>query len=259
VAPRTANSYNFFGAMQKDGRYPSDHDCQYSPSYLPVVTVVTAALTWDNHAVLTCTASYETIKYDLRSQGSFVAFESVTVAAGNFDAVKLHYLETQTSLTTTTLTDFTEWRDMASGVLLKRVELKSVKPDIVNVAINPDQPIYYRYTTELAGYTHAASGRQKANLQRYAGAWSGAYAGGGSGNCNMVISDAGRVSGQCGGAGSSAMTIAGTIDAQGVATFNLQADGVAGPVFSGTFASPLAVTGIWSSPGFTGTWQMTHN
>ena len=55
------------------------------------------------------------------------------------------------------------------------------------------------------------------------------------------------------------MEIAGTIDAEGVATFHLQADSVSGPTFTGKFPSPLDVSGVWSSPGFAGTWQMTHN
>jgi hypothetical protein len=251
---RSVRTYNASGAMQKDGTYPPGYDCQYSPAYLEVPATVTAGLTWDNSTVLTCITASLTLKFDIRSQGSFVAFEKLTVPAGTFDAIQLHYANTKATPGSTQVADITEWRDMVSGNLLKRNTLTTV-----TTASDPGRPLRLSDSTELLGYTHAASGRQKANVERYAGGWSGTYVGGGSGSCTMVISQAGLLNGTCNVAGTGLMEIVGTIDAQGLATFHLQADAVSGPTFTGSFPSPLAVTGVWSSPGFAGTWQMTHN
>jgi hypothetical protein len=259
-ARRIPSSYTAEGGIQKDGQNADKFDCQFSPAYFEVPATVTAGLAWDNRTVYTCTplpgfTLYGTSKRDTRSQGSFVAFEPLTVAAGSFDTVKVHVLKSETSLDGTSLSDITEWRDMVSGLVVKSVVLTTD-----TLPSNPTVPIHYSYSTELVGYAHAASGRQKANVERYAGSWNGTYAGGGSGSCAMVISQAGLVSGTCSetGASASAFTIAGTIDAAGVASFNLQAGGVSGPAFTGKFQSPLDVSGVWSSPGFNGTWQMTH-
>jgi hypothetical protein len=257
-ARRIPSSFTAEGGIQKDGQNADKFDCQFSPAYFEVPATVTAGLAWDNRTVYTCTplpgfTLYGTSRRDTRSQGSFVAFEPLTVAAGSFDTVKVHVLKSETSLDGTSLSDITEWRDMVSGLVVKSVVLTTD-----TLPSNPTVPIHYSYSTELVGYAHAASGRQKVNVERYAGSWSGAYAGGGSGSCAMVISQAGLLSGTCSAAGASAFTIAGTIDAQGVASFNLQAGGVSGPTFTGKFQSPLDVGGVWSSPGFNGTWQMTH-
>ena len=189
---RSLRNYNASGAMQKDGTYPAGYDCQYAPAYLEVPATVTAGLPWDNSTVLTFIAPSTTFKYDVRSQGSFVAFETLTVPAGAFDAIKLHYANTKTTPGSTQVADITEWRDMVSGNVLKRNAVTTVTSTSGQTA-----PQRLSDSRELLGYAHAASGRQKANVERYAGNWSGAYAGGGSGNCTMAISPAGLLSGTC--------------------------------------------------------------
>lgn len=254
--PNQLRYFTAEGAVTLDGtvNYLLGKNCQFqfAPAYFAVPATVTAGLTWDNRSVMSCAS--KSLQYDVRSQGSFVAFETLTVAAGTFDTVKLHYVETASSAADNHVVDYTEWRDMVTGNVVKRIG--------IDTRSQPNISPRFKLTIELAGYRHAASGREKANIERWAGQWSGTYSGGGSGTCALQVGETGELKGNCtaaGGSLGSSVAIAGTVDANGVANFSLSANGVAGPTFSGTFTSPLSVSGIWSSPGATGTWKMTHD
>lgn len=248
----TAMALDASGGLTQDFSIGIDHDCRYVPTYFAVPASVAAGAKWDNSASKTCTARYQTRQFDVRSQGEFVAFEAVTIGAGSYDTVKLHYIETIKSSTSSETVDRVEWRDLVSGMVVKSTQNRSgtYSPQLTNT---------FKQDLELIGYMHAASGLSKPNVERYAGSWWGRYAGTTSGLCYLKIAASGGITGYCTADGFASWSVAGTVNAQGAATLNLSSKGLADRALSGTFPSPLAAAGSWTSATGSGSWQLTHD
>lgn len=245
---------NTSGGLVQDFSVGVDHACRYAPVYFAVPASVAAGTSWDNSATKTCTSSYQTLKYDVRSQGGFVAFEAVTIGTGTYDTVKLHYVETIKSTTSSDTIDRIEWRDLITGLV--------VKSTVNELATNssPQTTNSFTQDLELIGYTQAASGRSKPNVERYVGSWWGTFvdAGISNGPCSLKLAGSGSITGYCPGQGFTNWQVAGTVNAEGAATMNLIANGLPNRTFTGTF-TPLAAAGTWVSATGSGSWKLTHD
>jgi hypothetical protein len=94
----------------------------------------------------------------------------------------------------------------------------------------------------------------------YAGNWSGGYSGiADSGLCSMAISNMGSISGSCSGGRVGLLSISGSVDNRGDASFSLTGASISSSSFSGQFVSTSLVNGYWSIPstGASGTWSLS--
>lgn len=233
------------GGLVRDDYYSRAHDCRYAPVQFAVPATVAAGATWDNAAALSCTASYEVVRADVRSVGAFVAFEPITVAAGTFDTVKLRHTDTSTLFGAQSTEDVVEWRDLVTGYVVKRMAT-------INFHGTRQQD------TELIGYTHAASGRSKQNVERYAGSWHGILDDTASSACTLKLSGSGVMTGYCNGPGLLKWQVNGTVDALGAATLVATSPGLPDRKVTGTF-SPLRGSGSWTGAAGSGGWDLAHS
>lgn len=179
-----------------------------------------------------------------------LALETVTVPAGTFKTAKVSIRGSYKYATGSAMVEeSTNWLDTDSRRLIKTSGTQSYTSTTGDVTLSSD-------AAELQGYAQAATGRRLLNVQRFAGDWTGSFAGPDSGTCIGQVSPDGVLDASCAGG---LFTIHGLIDADGNVTYSLSAGGSTGPSFSGKFDSPLSVHGTWSRPGGgTGTWQLTH-
>jgi hypothetical protein len=249
---RYARTYADFSA--DGGRKTSANGCNfiYTPSFTRVPETLALGQSWEASTTRTCVDS-STENTAITSKGSVVAIEPVTVAAGTFSALKTVTTLTYRFSTSTTVTVETCWRDTITGLDVK-CELASTNTpvDITKV------PTKQAMTTELGGYAQAATGRQKLNVERYAGRWQVWFTGTADGTCSVFITKTGGISGACNNNFGLNFDIAGTVDPRGTAQFNLRDLGATGPGFSGSFESPLKISGTWSAGTDSGTWYMLH-
>lgn len=179
-----------------------------------------------------------------------LALESVTVAAGTFKTAKVSIRASYKYASGGAIADeSTSWLDTISGRRIKTSTSRIHTTQSGRVDTSS-------FVTELQGYAQAGTGRSLLNVQRFAGDWTGSFAGPDNGSCTGQVSLDGVLDASCAGG---QFTIHGLIDAYGNVTFSLSAGGSTGPSFSGRFDSPLSIHGTWSKPGGgTGTWQLSH-
>lgn len=249
---RYVRTYADFSA--DGGRKTSANGCNfiYTPGFVKVPETLTLGQSWETNTTRTCVDS-STENTAITSKGSVVAIEPVTVAAGTFNALKTVTTVTYRSSISTTVAQETCWRDTITGFNLKCDLASTNTPvDIAKV------PTKQASTTELGGYAQAATGRQKLNVERFAGRWQVWFTGTSNGICSVIITKTGGVSGTCNNNFGFGFDIAGTVDPRGTAQFNLRDIGATGPGFSGSFESPLKISGTWSAGTDNGTWYMLH-
>jgi hypothetical protein len=240
-----------------DGYFLSAHygncDETVSPGPYGRPPQLTLSSSWDNSNTKTTTCTGEDPrKVQRTSKGSVVGSESVTIQAGTFTAFKIQSVSTSTTTGTTGYnytSTATRWVDSISGA-----DLKSVTHGVM-VYSNPDYA-KYNYNSdsslELIGYAHAASGRQKLNVERFGGPWQGTFSGTYNGTCSGEIWSDGTLDAFCGG-----FNVHGKIDANGKINFS-QSD-AGRPAFSSTSSTPLKLEGTWQDgSGGSGTWTMNH-
>ena len=224
----------------------------YTPTFAKVPDTLALGQSWEINTTRTCVDS-STENTLITAKGSVVAIEPVTVAAGTFNAVKTVNTLTYRFPTGTTVSQETCWRDTITGLDLK-CDLSST-----NTPVDTTKAITKQASTrELGGYAQAATGRQKLNVERFAGKWQVWFKGTTDGVCAVFISKTGGVSGTCNNSFGLGFDIAGTVDPQGTAQFNLRDISATGPGFSGSFESPLKISGTWSAGTDNGTWYMLH-
>lgn len=190
---------------------------------------------------------------DANSKGSVVAVESLTVLAGTFNAVKTVHTESFKSTTSMNVRELTCWRDAVTGLELKCNGSSTATPTRAGAAVTKRS-----FSWELGGFASGATGRQEANIERYAGKWQVWFTGTSNGICDVRIDTAGAISGACTNNYGLGFGIAGSVSANGTAKFNLTDSGTSGPGFSGSFESPLKIAGSWSAGTDNGTWYMLH-
>jgi hypothetical protein len=115
-----------------------------------------------------------------------------------------------------------------------------------------------RATTLVAAST--AQSHLKANLvQEYAGNWSGSFSGGDKGDCQVVISPVGVVSGTCTSAelGGGTANISGMVSSSGDSTAT-SGSASTGATFTGVYSRDGKVTGQWrnSQYNLSGFWTL---
>lgn len=224
----------------------------YTPAYAEVPGTLTPGQSWETSTVRTCTNS-SSENTPITSKGSVAGIETVTVAAGTFTALKTVTTSTFKFARSTTVANKTCWRDTVTGI--------NVKCDYTYVRTLPEATqaaSTSKWQEELVGFAHAASGRQKLNVERFVGTWQVWFQGSADGTCAVKIDTAGSVAGRCENNYGIPFEIVGSVDAQGVARFGLSGNGVSGPGFSGSFESPLKIAGTWTAGTDSGTWYMLH-
>ncbi len=224
----------------------------YTPSFARIPGTLAVGQTWEVNSLRTCVDD-STENSAVNAKGSVVAIESVTVAAGTFNAIKTTSTRTFTNKRGTTVTDDTCWRDTITGLELKCNTTSTATSIGATTSVTKQTG-----TTELGGYAQAATGRQKLNVERFAGKWEVWFTGTTDGGCSVKILASGAVNGSCRNRLGNTFDIAGTVDAGGVANFSLSSYGMNGAGFSGTFESPLKIAGTWSVGSDQGTWYMLH-
>ena len=224
-------------------------------------------VSWDNSTSYTrdCGGIYPINASKLASKGSVVAIESITVAAGTFQAYKLaatvseesvpgYYNVPDWSLASRSTSKLTSWIDIDTGVELKRAIEKAMPlVDSYN----------YSWSRELIGLSHANSGRQVLLVQRFAGtSWQGSYSGKLSGDCTAVVSSDGKIDASCTEGASTVKSLSpeGTINNSGQVSLTLPAGGRNAPTFTGKAESLTKISGTWTDgTGATGTWVFTRD
>ena len=225
--------------------------------------------TWDNSTSLTrdCGSGSGISTSKLTSKGVVVAIESITVAAGTFNAYKL--VATVVDETTSPdpfgnpsvreklTTKVTSWLDQETGVELKRIAEELADPA---TGTRYDRDVV---TRELIGLSHARSGRQVLVTERFAGqGWKGSYSGKLNGTCFANILNGGVIDARCAEGTSTVNTFfpEGTINNSGQVNFALPSGGTSGPKFAGQAESLTKISGTWSDgAGATGTWVFTRD
>jgi hypothetical protein len=207
---------------------------------------------WDTAATSTVQCANSPLRtYQDSQKGAVIATESITVAAGTFETYKLTYVMVRKTDTYTKTSNVTEWRDVITGA-----GIKSITTGKTVFVTNVQSNYTYEASSELQGFSHARTARQRLNVERFAGPWSGNYVGASSGTCHGQISPQGSLDAACGGG---AFMVHGQIDASGKVDFALNAGGQSGPVFSGKFDAPLKIEGLWTNgAGGSGTWNLNH-
>lgn len=228
-------------------------------------------VSWDNSTSYTqdCVALNTVRNSKLSSKGKVVAEESITIAAGTFQAYKLTATMRDestekdrdgrpfTTLTTIRTSQLTSWVDVDTGVELKRsVEEAKSGPNMVD-------SYTYSMGRELIGLSHAKSGRQLLALQRFESpSWKGSYSGKLSGTCMASLSDDGTIYASCEGDISTFQTSSpqGTMNNSGQVNFALKPGSAGAPKFTGQAESLTKISGTWSDgAGATGNWVFTRD
>lgn len=229
------------------------NNCQtaYTPAFAVIPGTLQPGQGWETSSTRTCPGEGRT-DVPVTSKGAVEGIETVTVAAGTFSAVKTVHTVTRKETSGTVVRTATCWRDTATGIQVK-CENKDV-----GTPNNPEQRSFTQtIVSELRGYAHTATGRQHLSVNRFDGDWQVWFKGSSDGICTVRIVD-GAATGNCSNNYGIGFGITGSVDAQGVARFGLTG-GLAGNGFSGTFESPLKISGTWSAGTDSGTWYMTHN
>lgn len=224
----------------------------YTPAFAKVPGTLALGQSWDTSTVRTCVDDSRE-NTAINAKGSVTGIESVTVAAGTFNALKTVNALTYKFRSRTTLREETCWRDTITGLELKCNVASTNTPLDATVAVTKQTSSW-----ELGGYAQASTGRQKLNVERFAGKWQVWFKGTNEGVCAVDIAKTGAVSGTCNDRFGFGFGLGGTVDAQGTAKFSLTSDGLGGPGFSGSFESPLKISGTWSAGTDNGTWYMLH-
>ena len=234
------------------GRTTVDSGCGYihTPAFSEVPGTLAAGQSWETSSTRTC-ANDSSQKTLITAKGAVVGIEQLTVAAGTFSALKTVTTITYKFANSSTLNNETCWRDTVTGIDLKcNVTSVSTPTDTAN-------PVRTQTSTlELGGYAQTSTGRQKINIERFAGPWEVTFKGTADGVCTVKIDRAGSVDGACHNNFGIDFAIAGSVDNQGVARFNLAGEGLSGPAFSGNFESPQKIAGTWKVGSDNGTWSM---
>ena len=222
-------------------------------------------VSWDNTTSLKidCGEGMPLHSDKLVGKGSVVAIESITVAAGTFQAYKLtatvreertaRYPNDPVTLPAILTSKVTSWIDVDTGIELKRL----------NEQASNDNAYVETQNRELVGLSHAKSARQVLVTERFVGpAWKGSYSGKLSGTCTALIFEGGTIDARCAEGTSTVNTFfpEGTINNSGQVNFALPSGGASAPKFTGKAESLTKISGTWSDgAGATGTWVFTRD
>ncbi|HEX8406194.1 MAG TPA: hypothetical protein VF670_16335 [Duganella sp.] len=221
----------------------------YTPALYMTQKSMPAGTTWTTNYTRVndprCTPGQQTGKFSATA----VALETVTVRAGTFNTVKVVSTGTISTSDGESATDeTTAWHDAVTHRVVKSTTRS------VQVTATGEKGTFVS-SNELIGYANAKQQRQRLNIERFAGPWSGSYTGTNTGECRGQVTRAGKLDADC---GNGQFTVHGDIDASGNGTFYLTSGGVRSATFSGALTSPLGIGGVWSAASASGTWTLAH-
>ncbi|WP_057247173.1 MULTISPECIES: hypothetical protein [unclassified Duganella] len=189
---------------------------------------------------------------------SAVAQETVTVAAGTFNTIKVIRNSSEKSSTSTIVTERNCWWEPELGVEVKCVS-NSTKTITATGAASSQKE-----TWEMLGYANQKLSRKVDTAVRFAGNWKGSYFGGVPApggyplECRLTVDVNGSARGYCLGMATS-FSFTGTLGADGTLTFVGDPD-YPGMLFTGKLDSLQKMSGVWSIPPNLndGTWNLTQ-
>jgi hypothetical protein len=222
--------------------------CTNSPSDVVVPLPASVGSSWNNNFTQTCTGGSPSSS-TFNNTGSMTALESVVTPAGTFNAGKFVFTQTEVrSGSYTQVIHYTCWIDVVTGRTVKCDSTYTYTPQVGSVVTGTD-------SFTLIGYK--ASGlSSSATVARFAGTWSGSYAGSSSGTCSsLVVASNGDITGSCVDGNVGSFTVTGTVNAAGTVSMTAST----GPTFSGTLSTTSTGSGTWIGvPSGGGTWTATH-
>ena len=159
------------GAGINGGNEAGKQDCDYhySSTWYEIPATVTVGMSWQNAAVKdnansSCTMGNLPVSVSVK--GAAAGTETVDVAAGRFDTIKLVYQTIWVLKNSTQVNDVTCWRDVVSGMNVRCIADISTTPSGLNATTTKATR-----TDELLGYATAATGRRRDVVERFAGTW----------------------------------------------------------------------------------------
>ncbi|SHN40104.1 hypothetical protein SAMN05192549_110138 [Duganella sacchari] len=188
----------------------------------------------------------------LTTRGTAVAAETIQVAAGSFNTIKVVFQTSLQKLDGTITRRGTCWRDVASGMNVK-CNIETVVP--VGVLGGKSGNV----TDELVSYSTAATGKLKSGVERFAGSWKDTFTSDESTGCLIYIEATGTIRGSCRSRyfPNVSLPVSGRIDTDGNADFTVKSS--FGPTYlthykgkatdvatmNGTSDSTMSSSGEW--------------
>jgi hypothetical protein len=228
--------------------------CTYQPSFAAAPAFDTlAGVAFSANATLTCidSVSNATTVQNVTSTGNTVGLEDVNVTAGTFKAFKYNVTRVTTTATNEGTANQTIWIDSVTGRTVKytiNTKSKTLPAGTLASEVN--------YVGEAVSYNAQGKGSVNINAKRFAGGWSGSYAGSLNGTCVFTVTAAtsSNVTGRCTSSTNVNTTLTGSVNDAGAINITVS-DGTA---LSGSLTSPIAGNGTWANGTATGTWTVTH-
>ncbi|HEY0589987.1 MAG TPA: hypothetical protein VGD52_27935 [Pseudoduganella sp.] len=248
--------------------YPADYDslgrwistqmsCTQtaSPPFYEVAPMkVSVGMSWEHKG--TVTNSCDGWKYNLEAKDSALAMESVTVAAGTFNAIKVSRTSSQSLPDAKLDIERTCWWEPELGVEVKCVSNEAT----TNFKLGTTNTV--KRTREMLGYYNQKLQRKADSATRFVGIWRGIYSGvvGAPGHlkveCVVTVDPDGNIAGSCGGLVIS-FDLKGKVSADGTLAFTVQQ--YPDMSFTGKFDSIQQMSGNWSIPNSSsGAWSMSQ-
>jgi hypothetical protein len=227
--------------------------CTFLPAAGGVPGTLTLGATWDSSWTRTCTYGSDTSTDNVRTTGSATALETVTVAAGTFQTIKLETTQVENRPAGSGLPRWNIsgqcWIDVVMGVPVKCMQT------LVKTPPDPKLPTTTSTSSsELVSYDAARFPGSSKNPARFAGGWNVSMRGTNAGSCSSVEIDiSGKLTGSCSSARAGGFQIDGSVDADGVLTAGAQ-----GGITISAKLTPVDGNGEWSADGGSGTWSMVH-
>ncbi|OFA04100.1 hypothetical protein DUGA2_23710 [Duganella sp. HH101] len=229
------------GAGINGGNEVGAQGCEYrySPTWYEIPATVTVGMAWQNAASkanANSSCAQSNLPVTVSVKGSAVGTETIDVAAGRFDTIKLVYQTIWVLKKSTQVNDVSCWRDVVSGMNVKCVADISTTPSGANGATTKATR-----TDELLGYATAATGRRKDVVERFAGTWTDVMLQSTTANdCVFDIGATGKFNATCSSivSGNITVPISGSVNASGELSLTID-----GQDFSGKGADGLQFSG----------------
>lgn len=232
----------------------------YTPAWNEIPATVTVGTAWEttvtvnNAHVFTCNDT--TMPGQLTTKGTAVSSESIQVAAGSFNTIKVNFQTTLKKSDGTITRSGTCWRDVVSGMNVK-CSIDTTVPPGTTGDVNGS------VTDELVGYSTAATGKRKVGTERFAGSWTDEYTSDEPVSCRIFIDATGTMSGSCSSRSFPEvdLPVNGRVDAAGNVDFTVKSS--FGPTYithyKGTATDTATMTGTSDFlPDHSGRWKLVH-
>ncbi len=259
------NSSTSIGNYDGLGRWlgtKNGSSCTSAPNqpYYPIAPLtISVGMNWQFSGVVTDSCSPDVpTQTTVEIKDSAVAQESVTVAAGTFNTIKVTRNSSEKNNVSTVVMERNCWWEPNLGIEVKCVSTSTKTSSASGVSISQKE------SWEMLGYANQQLARKADTVVRFVGAWKGTYFGGGfyPGNiqkeCHLAVDVDGRARGYCLGAATSFIFSA-TVGADGALNFIGDPD-YPGMTMTGKLGNLTQMSGEWSIPSraASGTWDLAQ-